>query len=148
MEQLRLPQWLLKVVFDSAFMTFYSISVLKCAHPSVVGNLIPFPFCKIVPEQPALDHHLAVYRFTTGNWCRMVELTDHGGASCQRCLGALVEVIRRCHAAIWHLETRVYIDAAWHQHATVGIDGFHPTWHDEVFPNLSVQRNMTDNKTQ
>lgn len=73
-----------------------------------------------------------------------MQLTDHGGASSQRCLGALVEVIRRRHATIWHLETRVHIDAAWHQHATVGVNGFHPTGHNEVFPNLSVERNMMD----
>lgn len=75
-----------------------------------------------------------------------MELTDHGGASRQRCLGALVKVVRRRHTAIWHLETRVHIDAARHQHAPMGVDGFHPAGHNEVLPNLSVVRNMMDDE--
>lgn len=50
--------------------SWLSTSVLKCAHPSVVGNLIPFHFCEIMPELPALDRHLAVYRFTAACTCR------------------------------------------------------------------------------
>lgn len=69
-------------------------------------------------------------------------LTDHGGASGQCGLGALVEVIGGCHASIRHLETRVHIDAARHQHAAVGVDGFDPAGHDEVFPNLSEEENV------
>lgn len=65
------------------------------------------------------------------------QLTDHGGASGQRRLGALVEVISGGHAPIGHLETSVHIDATGHQHPTMGIDGFYPTGHNEVFPDLS-----------
>lgn len=64
-------------------------------------------------------------------------LTDHGGASCQRRPRALVEVVSRRHASVGHLETRVHIDAAGHQHASVGVDGFDAAWHNEVFSNLS-----------
>lgn len=73
-------------------------------------------------------------------------LTNHGGAAGERSLGALVEVIGRRHTSIRHLEARVHIDATWHQHAAVGIDGFYPTGHDEVFPNLSGEESERNNK--
>ena len=69
-------------------------------------------------------------------------LTDHGGASGQRGLGALVEVVGGRHSSIRHLEARVHVDAARHQHAAVRVDGFHPAGHDEIFPNLSEEKNV------
>lgn len=76
------------------------------------------------------------------------QLTDHGGASAQCSLGALVEVVGGRHASVGHLETRVHVDATRHQHATVGVDGFHPAGHDEIFPNLSEEKNVRDYKTE
>lgn len=66
-----------------------------------------------------------------------IRLTDHGGATSQRRLGSLVEVVGGDHAPVGHLEARVHIDAAGHQHAAVSVDGFHPAGNDEVLPNLS-----------
>lgn len=77
--------------------------------------------------------HLLILQLTT--------LTDHGGASSQCGLGTLVKVIGGRHASIRHLETCVYINAARHQHAAVGVDGFDPAGHDEVFPDLSEEEN-------
>lgn len=62
--------------------------------------------------------------------------TDHGGSSSQRSAGALVEVICRSHAPVRHLEACVHINATWHHHTPMGIDGFHPTGHYQTFSNL------------
>lgn len=42
----------------------------------------------------------------------------------------------------------MHVDAPRHQHAAVGIYGFYPARHDEVFPNLSEEENMRNNKTK
>lgn len=72
-------------------------------------------------------------------------LTDHGGPSSQRCSGSLIKVISRCHASVGHLKPCVYIDTTRHQHAAVGVDGFHPTRDDKVLPNLSETQRFVEN---
>lgn len=64
--------------------------------------------------------------------------TDHGGSSSQRSAGALVEVICRSHAPVRHLEACVHINATWHHHTPMSIDGFHPTGNYQIFSNLPV----------
>lgn len=75
-------------------------------------------------------------------------LTDHGGSSGQRRLGALVEVVGGRHASVGHLEARVHVDAARHQHAAVGVDGFDAAGHDEVLPDLPAGNNAVDYETK
>lgn len=63
-------------------------------------------------------------------------LTDHGGASCQRCPGALEEAVGRAHAHGGRLQPRVDIDAPWHHQLPVGIDGPRATRDYQVLSDL------------
>lgn len=67
----------------------------------------------------------------------MLPLTDHGGASCQRCLGALEEAVGRAHAQDGRPQPRVDVDAPRHHQLPVGIDDPGATGNDQVLSNLS-----------
>lgn len=67
----------------------------------------------------------------------VLPLTDHGGASCQRCLGALEEAVGRAHAHDGRLQPCVDVDAPRHHQLPVGIDGPRATGNYQVFSDLS-----------
>lgn len=63
-------------------------------------------------------------------------LTDHGGSPSQGCFGALKEVISRSHALVRHLEAGVDVDPSRNHHPRMGLNGLHPSWHNQVFSYL------------
>lgn len=73
----------------------------------------------------------------------MLPLTDHGGASCQRCLGALEEAVGRAHAHGGRLQPRVHVNAPRQHQQPVGIDGPRAPGHGQVLPDLSARETKT-----
>lgn len=67
----------------------------------------------------------------------LLRLTDHGGASGQRCFCALVEVISRGHPHDGHLQPGMDVDPPRHDELAVGINCLDTTGNKQVFSNLS-----------
>ncbi|KAK2099262.1 hypothetical protein P7K49_024713 [Saguinus oedipus] len=68
---------------------------------------------------------------------RAQALTDHGGPSCQCCLGALTEVVSRGHAQDGHLQPCVDVNSTGKDHQAMGVNGLDAPRDDEVFSDLS-----------
>lgn len=71
-------------------------------------------------------------------------LTDHGGATSQRCFGSLEEVVSRHHPIAWFLEAGVDINAPWYYHPAMSLNGLHTTGHNEILTNLPVRESYTN----
>lgn len=70
-----------------------------------------------------------------------LHVTDHSSAASQGRPGALIEVIRRHHASVRHLETGVHINAPRHHHSPMGFYDLDSTWNNQVVSNLPEETN-------